>query len=113
MVLAGVRAGDPTEYEYIEKTGIRTAGVEDLESALDGITGSVYVHIDLDVLDPAEFASVCYPEPDGVPLQRLVDLISRLDNVVGAGVTEHAPADGAGSAKEAEVIRRLGATIRR
>jgi arginase len=113
VVLAGVRAGDATEHEYIEKTGIRTAGVEDLESALDGLTGPVYVHIDLDVLDPAEFASVCYPEPDGVPLRRLVDLISRLDNVVGAGVTEHAPADGAGSAREAEAIRRLGAAIRR
>ena len=113
VVLAGVRAGDATEHEYIEKTGIRTAGVEDLESALDGLTGPVYVHIDLDVLDPAEFASVCYPEPGGVPLRRLVDLISRLDNVVGAGVTEHAPADGAGSAKEAEAIRQLGAAIRR
>lgn len=56
----------------------------------------MYVHIDLDVHDPAEFGSVCYPEPDGVPSQRLVDLITRLDNVAGAGVTEHAPADGAG-----------------
>ena len=113
VVLAGVRAGDATQHEYIERTGIRTAGVEDLESALDGLTGPVYVHIDLDVLDPAEFGSVCYPEPDGVPLRRLVDLISRLDNVVGAGVTEHAPADGGGSADETEAIRRLGAAIRR
>jgi arginase len=46
-------------------------------------------------------------------LQRLIDLISGLDNVVGAGITEHAPADGAGSAGEAETIRRLGAAIRR
>jgi arginase len=113
VVLAGVRAGDAPQHEYIEKTGIRTAGVDDLESALDGLTGPVYVHIDLDVLDPAEFASVCYPEPDGVPLQRLVDLISRLDNVVGAGVTEHAPAGGTSSAGEAEAIRRLGVAIRR
>ncbi len=94
-------------------TGIRTAGVEDIENALDGLTGPVYIHIDLDVLDAAEFGSVCYPEPDGVPLQRLVDLISRLDNAVGAGVAEHAPADGAGSADETEAIRRLGAAIRR
>jgi arginase len=48
-----------------------------------------------------------------VPSQRLVDLVSRLDSVVGAGVTEHAPDDGVGSAGEAEVIRRLGAALRR
>ena len=71
------------------------------------------MHIDLDVLDPAEFGSVCYPEPDGVPSQRLIDLVSHLDNVVGVGVTEHAPDDGAGSVGEAEVIRRLGAALRR
>jgi len=112
VILAGVRTGDATEYEYIERTGIRMVGVDDIESVLDGLTGPVYVHIDLDVIDPAEFGSVCYPEPDGVPAQRLTDLVSRLDNVVGVGITEHAPADSAG-AGEAEVIRRLGAALRR
>jgi arginase len=113
VVLAGVRTGDPTEYEYLAKTGIRTVGVADLESVADGLTGPVYVHIDLDVLDPDEFGSVCYPEPDGVPSHRLIDLVARLDNVVGVGVTEHAPTDGTGNAGEAEVIRRLGTALRR
>jgi arginase len=113
VVLAGVRAGDATQYEYIAKTGIRSVGAGDLESVLDGLTGPVYVHVDLDVIDPAEFSSVCYPEPDGVPPQRLIDLVSRLDNVIGAGITEHAPGDGAGHVGEAEVIRRLGAALRR
>jgi arginase len=112
VVLAGVRNGDPTEYDYIEKTGIRTVAVEDIERVLDGLTGPVYVHIDLDVLDPTAFGSVCYPEPDGVAPERLVDLVTRLDNVVGVGITEHAPTDDA-SAAEAEVIRRLGAALRR
>jgi arginase len=113
VVLAGVRTGDATEHEYIDKAGIRTVSVEDIESVLDGVTGPVYVHIDLDVLEPAEFGAVCYPEPDGVPVRRLIDVVSRLDNVIGAGVTEHAPADGAGTAGEAEVIRQLGAALRR
>jgi arginase len=113
VVLAGVRTGDATEHEYIGRAGIRMVSVEDIESVLDRLAGPVYVHIDLDVLDPAEFGSVCYPEPDGVPSRRLIDLVSRMDNVVGAGVTEHAPADGAGSAGEAEIIRQLGAALRR
>lgn len=113
VVLAGIRAGDASEREYIAEKGIRVLGVEDIEGVLDGLTGPVYVHIDLDVLDPVEFGSVCYPEPNGVPAARLVELVSRLDNVVGVGVTEHAPAEGAGDPEEAEVIRRLGAALRR
>ena len=73
----------------------------------------MYVHVDLDVLDPTGFASTCYPEPDGVPLQRLVDVVSRVDGVVGASITEHAPPDGADEARDAGVIRRLGAALRR
>ncbi|RCG30598.1 hypothetical protein DQ384_14990 [Sphaerisporangium album] len=65
------------------------------------------MHVDLDVLDPAAFGSIRYPEPDGVAPQRLVDLISRLDDVVGAAITEQAPSADAGDAEEAEVIRRL------
>lgn len=113
VVLAGVRAGDATEHEYIAETGIRTVSVEDIDSVPDGLTGPVYVHIDLDVLEPAEFGSVCYPEPGGVPARRLTDLVSRLDNVVGAGFTEHAPPDGPVSAAEGEVIRQLAAALRR
>lgn len=111
VVLAGVRTGDPTEYEYIERTGLRTVGVERLETVADGLTGPVYVHIDLDVLDPTAFGSVCYPEPDGVAPERLIELVARLDNVVGVGITEHAPAED--DPAEAEVIRRLGAALRR
>lgn len=111
VILAGVRTGDPSEFEYMEKIGLRCHGVEDLESAFDGLTGPVYVHIDLDVLDPAEFGSTCYPVPGGVAPQRLMDLVSQLDNVVGAAITEHAPAGDVGDPGEAEVIRRLGAAL--
>jgi len=111
VILAGVRVGDTVERDYIAKAGLRTHGAEDLEGLLDGLTGPVYVHIDLDVLDPPAFGSTCYPEPDGVPPQRLIDLVSRLDDVVGAAITEHAPREGAADAGEAEVIRRLGAAL--
>lgn len=111
VILVGVRTGDPAEFEFIERAGIRHHGVADLDRALDGLTGPVYVHIDLDVLEPDEFGSTCYPVPDGIPAQRLIDLVSGVDNVVGAAITEHAPvADHAG---EAAVITRLGAALRR
>lgn len=112
VIIAGERAGGATEHEYLEKAGIRRYGVDELEKVLVGLTGPVYVHIDLDVLEPTEFGSLGYPEPDGVRPQRLIDLVSRLDNVVGAAITEHMPTGGAGDAADAEVIRRLGAALR-
>ena len=38
---------------------------------------SVYLHVDLDVLDPAEFGGLGYPEPFGLSLAALVDAIRR------------------------------------
>ncbi|WHT15625.1 arginase family protein [Crossiella sp. CA-258035] len=111
VVLAGVRAGGASEGEYLRRTGLRVHGVGQLEQAFDGLSGPTYVHVDLDVLDPAEFGSVCYPEPAGVRSADLVELISGLDNLVGAAITEHAPAgDNPG---EADIIRRLGAALHR
>ncbi|GAA1672265.1 arginase family protein [Fodinicola feengrottensis] len=111
VILAGERAGGASEHEYIRKTGLRRYGVVDLEEAFAAVIGPVYVHVDLDVLDPTEFASVGYPEPDGVRSQQLVDLISGLGNVVGAAITEYAPV--ADDPSELAVIRRLAAAMTR
>jgi arginase len=45
--------------------------------------------------------------------QRLTDLISRVDDIIGAAITEHAPSSDDIDAGEAEVIRRLGAALAR
>jgi len=113
VILAGVRSFELGQREYIEEAGIRSYAADELARALDDLSGPVYVHVDLDVLDPTEFASTCYPEPDGVPLERLIDVVSRVGDVVGASLTEHAPSDGAEDAGDAEVIRRLGTALRR
>lgn len=111
VILAGVRAGGATERDYLRKTELRIRGVDQLKKAFDGLSGPTYVHVDLDVLDPSEFGSVCYPEPAGVRSSDLVELISGLDHVVGAAITEHAPAGD--NPAEADIIRRLGAALRR
>ncbi|WP_433325147.1 arginase family protein [Spirillospora sp. CA-294931] len=108
---AGLRTGEPSEYEYLEKAGLRRHGVDDLEAVLDGLTGPVYAHIDLDVLDPSEFGSTCYPVPDGPSVARLADLVSRVDGLVGAALTEHAP-EAVPNDSEAEAIRTLAAAFR-
>ncbi|WP_163506233.1 arginase family protein [Fodinicola acaciae] len=111
VILAGVREVDDCEREYMVKTGLRAYGVDRLEEAFSQVSGPIYVHVDLDSLDPAEFASVGYRYPGGVSPGQLIELLSRLDNVVGAAITEHAPRGE--NAAEADIIRRLGAALRR
>lgn len=111
VVLTGIRAFEPGQREYLEQARISWWGVEDFERALDGLDGPVYAHVDLDVLDPAEFKSVCYREPEGISVQRVVDLIARVDGIVGASITEHAPRDDADLAHDAEVARSIGGAL--
>lgn len=111
VLIAGIRTSARTEREFIQRNNLRTFGVESLERAIEQISGPVYVHIDLDVLDPDVFGSVCYPEPGGVTPDRLVSLLSSLDHVVGAALTEHAPRGH--DEAEADIVRRIGAALHR
>jgi arginase len=112
VIIAGERAGAEAEHRYLAETGVRRYGVDDLEKALDGLDGPVYVHIDLDVLEPTVFGSTCYPEPDGLLPQRIVDLVAGLE-IVGGALTEHAPPGDEVDEAEADVIRRLGTALAR
>ena len=111
VILAGVRSFVPGQREYLARAGIRQYGSDELERAVDGLAGPVYVHVDLDVLDPAEFGSTGYPVPGGPSVDRVVELVSRVGEVVGASITEHAPSAGEADPAEAETIRRIGAAL--
>jgi arginase len=108
VVLTGIREFEALQREYLEAAAIRWHGVEDFEQALEGLVGPVYLHVDLDVLDPSEFRSVGYSSPDGPAVQRVLDMIARVDGIVGASITEHAPLD---DADDTDVVRRIGAAV--
>ena len=101
VILVGVRSVDPPEDEFIGSAGIVSVGVDALTPeglvAAVAATGasSVYIHIDLDVLDPGDFGGLGYPEPFGVSTTALLDALKALlarFPLAGAGVTEFAPA---------------------
>lgn len=57
IVLVGARDLEPTEEGRLAASGIVRADYASLEAALDGLasrTDAVYLHVDLDVLDPSE-----------------------------------------------------------
>ena len=66
------------------------------EEALDAIdstrTAGYWLHLDVDVLDPALMPAVDSPDPDGLAVEDLVDLLTRLaPPALGAHVTIYDP----------------------
>jgi arginase len=116
VVLAGVRSTDPGEEVYLETHGIRAIDSSDVtaESLIEAIesTGAtaVYVHVDLDVIDPSQFAGIGYPEPFGVDSTTLVDalkaVLARFE-FAGAGVTEFAPTTTETAVEDLPTILRI------
>lgn len=74
----------------------------------------VYVHIDLDVLDPAEFTAVHNPVPFGLTAAQLVGAVRAAVAVLplaAAAVCEFAPSDEAAAREDLPTILRLLAAL--
>jgi arginase len=100
LVLGGVRDLDPREREVLERTPATVIGASAVETlvavknALD--RAPVYVHLDLDVLDPESFPAQ-FPAPGGLHPEKLYDLLEAVGEeceLVGVEVTAfEAPED--------------------
>lgn len=123
VVHAGARALDEAEEQYLQDAGIRTLSVDDLADpealvAAAAATGAsrMYVHVDLDVLDPSVIEGVGYPEPFGLSVEQLTAAITALRarfELVGGAVTGFAPASPEAAASDlAPILRVLGALTR-
>lgn len=116
VVLAGVRALDDAESELVDSRGIQLVGADAVgpEAVVRALraTGAtdVYVHVDLDVLDPGGMAGVGYPEPFGPDVQAVTDTIKALRRsfgLAGAGITEFAPSSPAAAVDDMGTILRI------
>ena len=75
IVLGGVRDTDPLEQELIDRSEIEMISVEDIRNLsenlhrqmrrLSELTDLIYIHIDMDVLDPREVAGHPLTVPNG------------------------------------------------
>ena len=96
VVLAGVRDLDGAEREALEKSSVTVIGASPVETlvavsnALDG--APVYVHLDLDVIDPAQMPAQ-FPAPDGLAAEKVFDVLEAVagsSELVGLEVTAFA-----------------------
>lgn len=123
VVLAGARSWDAGEQTYAAESGLRTVTVAELDdpgTLVDAVaaTGAdaVYVHIDLDVLDPADLDGLLDPEPFGLSPSTLVGAIKALRArfpLAGATLAAYAPStlDTEQAADDAATILRLIAAL--
>jgi len=88
IVMGGVRLTDPLEQELLDNSRIEQLTVDDLRHAtpavfaeldrLSRLTDKIYVHIDMDVLDPREVIAHQNKVPGGPSSEELATLFERI-----------------------------------
>lgn len=117
VVLAGPRDLDDAEQGYIDGYRIRTVSVDQLRDA-DALAAAVratladavYVHVDVDVLDPSEMPGVASASPFGTTLPVLLAALARLRADVplaGASLAGYVPASPDDAAGDLGTLLRL------
>ncbi len=125
IVMGGVRLTDPLEQQLLDDSRIEQLSVEDLRTAspavftqldrLSRITDIIYIHIDMDVLDPAEVPGHGNKVPGGpssTELARLFEQIfARYPKAAAIGFAT-IPADDPGNVSLTALNRMIEAAIR-
>jgi 3-mercaptopyruvate sulfurtransferase SseA/arginase family enzyme len=123
VVMGGVRLTDPLEQELLDKSKIQQLSVKDLQTIspavtaqldrLSKLTDKIYVHIDMDVLDPREVEAHGNKVPGGPSseeLARLFEMIfRRYPKASGIGFATIPPRDEGGLSLAAVHRMVLGA----
>jgi arginase len=117
VVVGGARSFDDPELDVVAARGIATLTVEalrDAEALADAVvaTGAdaVYIHVDIDALDPAEIAGNAHPEPFGVTVAELTAAVSALRSrvpLVGASLAGYSPASPSAANDDLGAILRV------
>ena len=89
-------ANAKAEIEFLTVNKVRCEGAEQISRQIKReLTGydTVYISVDMDVLDPAYVPAVQNPEPEGLEPYTLLDILHRIcdKHVIGFDVVEIAP----------------------
>ncbi|MDT3330631.1 arginase family protein [Microbacterium sp. KSW-18] len=116
-VLVGARALDDAEADALADspiTRMTADALADTEALADAVTATgadaVYVHIDLDVLDPAAIVGLLEPVPFGADPAHVTASLARLRErmpLVGASISGFAPATRDAAVEDLGTILRL------
>lgn len=114
VLMLGIRDLDKSEIDYIKEQNISLLTVADIEKNIESVIEivrskgykNIYVHIDLDVLDPTEFSYVPLPVSRGLKNNTFIELLKKLNEefkIIGLGLLEYSPSKD----KENKVIQKI------
>jgi arginase len=99
IVLFGARQVEEAECKLLDEAGVqRVSTVEQLMrglSSLAKLVDQIYLHVDLDVLDPTEATANQWTPPNGITLRTLLDgitVVRKHAKVVALGIASYDPA---------------------
>jgi arginase family enzyme len=103
--LIGVRSGDESELNYIEKNNVHFFDATQvkknfgkLKQELKKFVGNskVYISVDMDCFDPSVAPAVYHPEPNGLTFLEFLDLMEIIGNgkIAGFDIVEVKPIEG-------------------
>ena len=115
IVLAGARDLDLDEDLVISDTGIRVVRADEIAASLADVvaaTGArrVFIHVDLDVLDPAHIDGVSVAQPFGVDPTDLIGAIGEIRerfDLAGASIAGFAPRSADAAVDDMGTILRI------
>lgn len=117
VVLAGTRELDPPEEAFIAARGLTVLGPDALTTPQRVVTAleatgarKVYIHIDLDVLDPGHMSGLSHPVPFGAAPADVVATVRAVRErmpMVGASLTEFSPSSPEAAVDDLGAILRL------
>jgi arginase len=97
LIQVGVRTLTAHQREQVSRFGVESYGPSRWREALGvigALDGPVYVSLDLDVLEPMLAPGLSHPEPGGLSVREVLDLLNVITApVVGADVVEYNPAN--------------------
>ncbi|MCH1436225.1 MAG: agmatinase [Acidimicrobiales bacterium] len=95
LIQFGIRTMTPHQREQAERFGVEVHEARSGVSVVDDLSKTVYVSIDIDVLDPAYAPGISHHEPGGWSTRQLLDALAAVSAagvpVVGADLVEINP----------------------
>jgi len=93
LVQVGIRAMNPHQQAQARRFGVEVIAMRDYHPALSlGLSGPLYISLDLDALDPAFAPGVSHHEPGGFSVREVLALLERIEgSLVGADIVEYNP----------------------
>jgi agmatinase len=95
LIQIGLRTLTPHQRKQSARFGTQIFGADDWRAAIPvvaGLRSPVYVSLDIDVLEPMLAPGVSHPEPGGLTVRDVLDVLAVISaDVVGADVVEYNP----------------------